>query len=56
MTGDSACRDQEGYYRILGRVDDVVNVSGHRLSTAEIESALLDHGKLPKDPLSDLTC
>ncbi|CAG7951382.1 unnamed protein product [Penicillium nalgiovense] len=44
MTGDSACRDQEGYYRILGRVDDVVNVSGHRLSTAEIESALLDHG------------
>ncbi|CAG8018240.1 unnamed protein product [Penicillium nalgiovense] len=42
MTGDSACRDQEGYYRILGRVDDVVNVSGHRLSTAEIESALLD--------------
>ncbi|CAG8080584.1 unnamed protein product [Penicillium nalgiovense] len=44
MTGDSACRDQEGYYRILGRVADVVNVSGHRLSTAEIESALLDHG------------
>lgn len=55
MTGDSAYRDRDGYYRILGRVDDVVNVSGHRLSTAEIESALLDHGKLPGDPLSVLT-
>lgn len=44
MTGDSAYRDQDGYYQIMGRVDDVVNISGHRLSTAEIESALLDHG------------
>ncbi|KAJ5539853.1 Acetyl-coenzyme A synthetase [Penicillium frequentans] len=44
VTGDSAYRDRDGYYRILGRVDDVVNISGHRLSTAEIESALLDHG------------
>lgn len=51
MTGDSAYRDQDDYYSILGRVDDVVNISGHRLSTAEIESALLDHGKLPGDPL-----
>ncbi|KOS47224.1 hypothetical protein ACN38_g1878 [Penicillium nordicum] len=44
VTGDSAYRDQDDYYSILGRVDDVVNISGHRLSTAEIESALLDHG------------
>ncbi|KAJ6012339.1 Acetyl-coenzyme A synthetase [Penicillium canescens] len=44
VTGDSAYRDRDGYYSILGRVDDVVNISGHRLSTAEIESALLDHG------------
>ncbi|OJJ82328.1 uncharacterized protein ASPGLDRAFT_67803 [Aspergillus glaucus CBS 516.65] len=43
-TGDAAYRDQDGYYQVLGRVDDVVNVSGHRLSTAEIESALLGHG------------
>ncbi|KAK2764572.1 acetyl-CoA synthetase [Arachnomyces sp. PD_36] len=44
ITGDGAYRDQDGYYQILGRVDDVVNISGHRLSTGEIESALLDHG------------
>ncbi|CAG8898818.1 unnamed protein product [Penicillium egyptiacum] len=43
-TGDGACRDRDGYYQIMGRVDDVVNISGHRLSTAEIESTLLDHG------------
>lgn len=44
FTGDGAGRDHEGYYWIRGRVDDVVNVSGHRLSTAEIEAALLqDH-------------
>lgn len=43
FTGDGAARDHEGYYWIRGRVDDVVNVSGHRLSTAEIEAALLDH-------------
>ncbi|KAA8915384.1 hypothetical protein TRICI_002462 [Trichomonascus ciferrii] len=43
FTGDGAARDSEGYYWIRGRVDDVVNVSGHRLSTAEIESALLEH-------------
>lgn len=43
FTGDGAARDAEGYYWIRGRVDDVVNVSGHRLSTAEIESALLEH-------------
>lgn len=43
FTGDGAARDSEGYYWIRGRVDDVVNVSGHRLSTAEIEAALIEH-------------
>ncbi|ODV62248.1 acetate--CoA ligase ACS2 [Ascoidea rubescens DSM 1968] len=43
FTGDGAGRDNDGYYWIRGRVDDVVNVSGHRLSTAEIEAALLEH-------------
>jgi acetyl-CoA synthetase len=43
FTGDAARRDQDGYYWILGRVDDVMNVSGHRLSTMEIESALVRH-------------
>ena len=43
FTGDGAGKDHEGYYWIRGRVDDVVNVSGHRLSTAEIEAALIEH-------------
>ncbi|KPM35116.1 Acetyl-coenzyme A synthetase [Neonectria ditissima] len=43
FTGDGAARDHEGFYWIRGRVDDVVNVSGHRLSTAEIEAALTEH-------------
>lgn len=43
FTGDGAGRDHEGFYWIRGRVDDVVNVSGHRLSTAEIEAALIEH-------------
>ncbi len=43
LTGDSARRDQDGYYWVTGRVDDVINVSGHRLGTAEIESALVLH-------------
>jgi acetyl-CoA synthetase len=43
FTGDGAGRDHAGYYWIRGRVDDVVNVSGHRLSTAEIEAALIEH-------------
>ncbi|EDK44311.1 acetyl-coenzyme A synthetase 1 [Lodderomyces elongisporus NRRL YB-4239] len=43
FSGDGAARDLEGFYWILGRVDDVVNVSGHRLSTAEIEAALIEH-------------
>jgi len=43
MTGDSAKRDVDGYFWIIGRVDDVIKVSGHRLGTAEIESALVSH-------------
>ncbi|MDG1733347.1 MAG: acetate--CoA ligase [Thalassotalea sp.] len=45
-TGDGAQRDSDGYYWILGRIDDVLNVSGHRLGTAEIESALVLHPKI----------
>jgi acetyl-CoA synthetase len=43
FTGDGAQRDADGYYKITGRVDDVINVSGHRLGTAEVESALDEH-------------
>ncbi|MGA3204980.1 MAG: acetate--CoA ligase, partial [Bryobacteraceae bacterium] len=43
FTGDAARRDQDGYFWVLGRVDDVMNVSGHRLSTMEVESALVHH-------------
>jgi acetyl-CoA synthetase len=43
MTGDGARRDEDGYYWITGRVDDVLNVSGHRMGTAEVESALVAH-------------
>lgn len=43
FTGDGARRDEDGYYWITGRVDDVMNVSGHRLGTAEVESALVSH-------------
>ena len=43
FTGDGCKRDEDGYYWITGRVDDVINVSGHRIGTAEIESALVDH-------------
>ncbi len=46
FTADGARRDEEGYYWIMGRVDDVLNVAGHRLSTMEIESALVHHGKV----------
>jgi acetyl-CoA synthetase len=45
-TGDGARRDEDGYYWITGRVDDVINVSGHRMGTAEVESALVLHGKV----------
>ncbi len=43
LAGDNARRDQDGYYWIMGRIDDVINVSGHRLSTIEVESALVSH-------------
>jgi len=46
FTGDGARRDDDGYYWITGRVDDVINVSGHRLGTAEVESALVAHPKV----------
>ena len=43
FAGDGAKRDEDGYFWLLGRVDDVMNISGHRLSTTEIESALVSH-------------
>ena len=43
FAGDGARRDQDGYFWIMGRIDDVINVSGHRLGTAEVESALVSH-------------
>ncbi|MGV8001835.1 acetate--CoA ligase [Photorhabdus temperata subsp. temperata] len=46
FSGDGARRDEDGYYWITGRVDDVLNISGHRLGTAEIESALVSHPKI----------
>ncbi len=46
LAGDGAKRDEEGYYWLLGRIDDVMNVAGHRLSTYEIESALVDDQKV----------
>ncbi|MFT3673295.1 acetate--CoA ligase [Aestuariivirga sp.] len=46
FTGDGCRRDADGYYWITGRVDDVINVSGHRLGTAEVESALVSHAKV----------
>jgi len=46
FTGDGCRRDEDGYYWITGRVDDVINVSGHRIGTAEVESALVAHAKV----------
>jgi acetyl-CoA synthetase len=46
FTGDGARKDRDGYFWIMGRVDDVINVSGHRLSTMEVESALVAHDKV----------
>ena len=46
FTGDGCRRDEDGYYWITGRVDDVINVSGHRMGTAEVESALVAHSKV----------
>src|SRR5262249_61885640 len=46
LTGDGARRDKDGYFWIVGRIDDVLNVAGHRLGTSEIESALVSHAKV----------
>jgi len=46
LVGDAARKDEDGFFWIIGRIDDVVNVSGHRLSTAEVESAIVSHGKV----------
>jgi acetyl-CoA synthetase len=46
LVGDAARRDEDGYFWVLGRIDDVINVSGHRLSTAEVESAIVAHPKV----------
>ena len=46
FVGDAARKDEDGYFWIIGRVDDVINVSGHRLSTAEVESAIVSHEKV----------
>jgi acetyl-CoA synthetase len=46
FTGDGCKRDSEGFYRILGRVDDVMNISGHRMGTAEVENAINEHPKV----------
>src|SRR5207237_9568416 len=46
LVGDAARRDEDGYFWIIGRIDDVINVSGHRMSTAEIESAIVSHPKV----------
>mgnify|MGYP001205259256 CR=1 FL=1 len=53
FTGDSARRDADGYYWVTGRVDDVINVSGHRLGTAEIESALVLHPSVAEAAVVD---
>ena len=46
LVGDAARKDEDGYFWVIGRVDDVINVSGHRLSTAEVESAIVSHPKV----------
>jgi acetyl-CoA synthetase len=46
LVGDAARKDEDGYFWIIGRIDDVINVSGHRLSTAEVESAIVSHAKV----------
>ena len=46
FTGDGVKRDHDGFLRILGRVDDVINVSGHRMGTAEVENAINEHSNV----------
>ncbi len=55
FTGDGVKRDEDGYYRILGRIDDVINVSGHRLGTAEIENALNEHPLVAESAVVGMT-
>lgn len=55
FTGDGARRDEDGYWWITGRVDDVINVSGHRMGTAEIESALMLHPKVAESAVVGVT-
>ena len=52
FTGDGARRDKDGYFWIVGRIDDVLNVAGHRIGTAEVESALVSHTKQSPRPRS----
>ncbi len=52
LAGDGCKRDEDGDYWFMGRIDDVMNVSGHRISTTEVESALVDHPRSPKPPSS----
>ncbi len=56
LTGDGARRDEDGYFWLMGRVDDVINVSGHRLGTAEIESALVAHPKVAEAAVVGRPC
>jgi acetyl-CoA synthetase len=46
LVGDAARKDKDGYYWVIGRIDDVLNVAGHRMSTAEIESAIVSHPRV----------
>jgi acetyl-CoA synthetase len=55
LVGDAARKDSDDYFWIVGRVDDVINVSGHRLSTAEVESAIVAHGKVAEAAVVAMT-
>jgi acetyl-CoA synthetase len=55
LVGDAARRDEDGYFWIVGRIDDVINVSGHRLSTMEVESALVSHSRVAEAAVVGVT-
>ncbi len=55
LVGDAARKDKDGYYWVIGRIDDVVNVSGHRLSTAEVESAIVAHSSVTEAAVIGMT-
>jgi acetyl-CoA synthetase len=55
FTGDGAKRDEDGYFWLLGRVDDVINVAGHRIGTYEVESALVDHPAVAESAVIGVT-